>query len=133
MSKSSTDRIEKKIELKAPLAKVWRVLSDHREFGKWFGVKLEGPFAPGKTTRGKITHPGYEHLVMEVKVEKMEPERLLSFRWHPYAVDPKVDYSKEPMTWSSSSCKNRPRARCWSSPSLVFTRFRRRGAMRRTG
>jgi len=98
MSKSSTDRIEKKIELKAPLARVWRALSDHREFGKWFGVKLEGPFVPGKSTRGKITHPGYEHLIMEIAVEKMEPERLLSFRWHPYAVDPKVDYSKEPMT-----------------------------------
>ncbi|HEV8605789.1 MAG TPA: SRPBCC family protein [Tepidisphaeraceae bacterium] len=98
MAKSSTDRIEKRIELKASPARVWRALSDHREFGEWFGVKLEGPFVAGKTTRGKITHPGYEHLTMEMAVEKMESERLFSFRWHPYAVDPKVDYSKEPMT-----------------------------------
>src|SRR5262249_7237333 len=64
----------------------------------WFRVNLEGPFVPGKTTRGNITYPGYEHLVMEVTVEQMEPERLFSFRWHPHAVDPKADYSHEPPT-----------------------------------
>jgi len=98
MAKAGSDRIEKKIELKAPLSRVWRALTDYNEFGEWFGVKLAGPFVVGKTTRGKITYPGYEHLTMEVLVEKMEKERLFSFRWHPYAVDPKVDYSKEPMT-----------------------------------
>jgi uncharacterized protein YndB with AHSA1/START domain len=98
MNQSSTDRIEKRIELKATPARVWRALTDHREFGAWFGVKLETPFVPGKSTRGNITYPGYEHLVMEVVVQKMEPERLFSFHWHPYAVDPKVDYSKEPPT-----------------------------------
>ncbi|MDB5303948.1 MAG: Activator of Hsp90 ATPase 1 family protein [Phycisphaerales bacterium] len=98
MNESSTDRIEKRIELKAPLARVWRALTDHREFGAWFGVNLEAPFVPGKSTRGNITYPGYEHLVMEVVVQKMEAERLFSFHWHPYAVDPKVDYSKEPPT-----------------------------------
>jgi uncharacterized protein YndB with AHSA1/START domain len=98
MSKSGTDRIEKRIVLKAPPARVWRALTDHKEFGAWFRVKLEGPFVPGKPTRGRITYPGYEHVVMEVVVQKMEPERLFSFRWHPYAVDPKVDYSKEPTT-----------------------------------
>ena len=98
MSPSSTDRIEQRIELKATPARVWRALTDHREFGEWFRVKLEGPFVPGSATRGHITHPGYEHLVMEVQVQRVEPERLFSFTWHPYAVDPKVDYSKEPPT-----------------------------------
>ena len=98
MDTSTTDRIERKIELKAPPARVWRALTDHREFGEWFRANLESPFVPGKTTRGRITYPGYEHLVMEVVVVKMEPERLFSFHWHPYAVDPKIDYSKEPPT-----------------------------------
>jgi len=98
MSPSSTDRIEKRIELNAPLARVWRALTDHREFGEWFRVKLEAPFAPGKTTRGRITYPGYEHVIMEVVVRTMETERLFSFHWHPYAVDPRIDYSKEPST-----------------------------------
>lgn len=98
MNASSTDRIVKKIELKAPPARVWRALTDHREFGQWFRVNLEAPFVPGKTTRGRITHPGYEHVVMEVVVQKMDKERLFSFLWHPYAVDPKVDYSKETPT-----------------------------------
>jgi uncharacterized protein YndB with AHSA1/START domain len=95
MDKLSTDRIEKRVELNASPARVWRALTDYREFGEWFRVKLEGPFVPGKATRGNITYPGYEHLVMEVVVQKMERERLFSFHWHPYAVDPKVDYSKE--------------------------------------
>ncbi len=92
------DRIEKRIELRAPVSRVWRALTDYREFGEWFRVKLEGPFVPGQTTRGQITYPGYEHLVMEVVVQKMEPERLFSYTWHPYAVDPRVDYSKETPT-----------------------------------
>lgn len=98
MNPSSTDRIEKTIELKTPLGRVWRAISDYREFGQWFRVNLEGPFVPGQSTRGRIAYPGYEHLVMEVMVQKMEPERLLYFHWHPYAIDPSVDYSKEPPT-----------------------------------
>jgi uncharacterized protein YndB with AHSA1/START domain len=92
------DRIEKRIELKAPISRVWRALTDHREFGAWFRVKLDGPFVPGEVARGHITYPGYEHLKWEVVVQKMEPERLFSFTWHPYAIDPEVDYSKEPST-----------------------------------
>jgi len=92
------DRIEKRIELKAPLSRVWRALTDHREFGLWFRVKLDGPFVPGQLSTGWITYPGYEHLKWEAVVQKMEPERLFSFTWHPYAVDPKMDYSKEPPT-----------------------------------
>ena len=98
MTTSSTDRIEKRIELKASPARVWRALTDSKEFGAWFRVNLEAPFVPGKRTRGRFTYPGYEHVVMDVTVERMEPERLFSFRWHPYAVDPKADYSKEPPT-----------------------------------
>jgi uncharacterized protein YndB with AHSA1/START domain len=92
------DRIEKRIEIKAPVSRVWRALTDYREFGEWFRVKLEGPFIPGKVSRGQITYPGYEHLVWEAVVQKMEPERLFSFTWHPYAIDQKLDYSREPST-----------------------------------
>ena len=92
------DRIEKSIELKAPVSRVWRALTDYREFGEWFRVKLDGPFVAGEVSRGHITHPGYEHVVWEAVVQKMEPEKLFSFTWHPYAIDPKVDYSKEPPT-----------------------------------
>jgi uncharacterized protein YndB with AHSA1/START domain len=92
------DRIEKRIELKAPVSRVWRALTDHREFGEWFRVKLDGPFLPGRISRGRITYPGYEHLKWEAVVQKMEPERLFSFTWHPYAVDPKMDYAKEKPT-----------------------------------
>ncbi|MGH6834562.1 MAG: SRPBCC family protein [Methylocella sp.] len=92
------DRIEKRIELKAPVSRVWRALTDYREFGEWFRVKLDGPFVPGRVSRGKITYPGYEHLKWEATVQKMEDERLFSFTWHPYAIDPKVDYSREPPT-----------------------------------
>src|SRR5258708_1728648 len=94
----NTDRIEKRIELKAPVSRVWRALTNHLEFDQWFRVKMETPFVPGKVARGRITHPGYEHLTWEVVVQKMEPEKLFSFMWHPYAIDPKVDYSKEPST-----------------------------------
>ena len=90
--------IEKRIELKAPVSRVWRALTDFREFGDWFRVKLENPFVPGKISRGKITHPGYEHVQMEVMVQTMQPQQIFSFTWHPYAVDPKIDYSKEPST-----------------------------------
>ena len=93
-----SDRIEKRIELKAPVSRVWQALTDHRQFGQWFCVELDGPFVPGKTVGGRITYPGYEHLRWEATVERLEPERLFSFRWHPYAVDPKIDYSSEPTT-----------------------------------
>jgi uncharacterized protein YndB with AHSA1/START domain len=93
-----TDRIEKQVELKAPAARVWRALTDFQQFGEWFRVKLENPFVEGQLTRGHITYPGYEHLKMEVLVRKIEPERLFSFSWHPYAVDAKVDYSQEAPT-----------------------------------
>jgi uncharacterized protein YndB with AHSA1/START domain len=95
----STDRIERKVLIKAPRARVWRALSDAGEFGDWFGVNFKGKtFVAGKHVQGKITYPGYEHLTMEVLIERVVPEQLLSWRWHPAAVDPKVDYSQEPTT-----------------------------------
>jgi len=96
---TSTDRIERKILLKAPRARVWRALADAEEFGNWFGVALQGAtFVAGQRTRGQITYPGHEHVVFEIWVERVEPQRLLSWRWHPFAVDPAVDYSQEPTT-----------------------------------
>ena len=96
---SSTDSIEKEILLKAPRARVWRALSNAEEFGDWFGVAFKGKrFAAGQRVTGQITYPGYEHLIFEIWIERQEPERLLSWRWHPYAVDSSIDYSKEPTT-----------------------------------
>jgi uncharacterized protein YndB with AHSA1/START domain len=92
------NKIEKRIELKAPVARVWRALTDSREFGEWFRARFEVPFVAGKTARGQITWPGYEHLQLEVAVQKMEHESLFSFTWHPYATDPAVDYSTETPT-----------------------------------
>ena len=93
-----TDRIEKSIELKAPVSRVWRALTDHQEFGEWFEVKLDGPFVPGKVSAGRVTYPGYEHIKFELVTQKLEPERFFAFSWHPYAIDPNVDYSNEPST-----------------------------------
>jgi uncharacterized protein YndB with AHSA1/START domain len=93
------DRIERQIHLKATPSRVWGALSNAEEFGRWFGVALKGKtFAAGQRVQGQITHPGYEHVVWDVTVERMELERLLSFRWHPYAINPAVDYAKEPTT-----------------------------------
>jgi uncharacterized protein YndB with AHSA1/START domain len=96
---TSTDRIERKILLKAPRSRVWRALSNAEEFGAWFGVDFKGKaFAAGRPVKGQVTYPGYEHLVMEVFIERIVPERLLSWRWYPAAIDPSVDYSPEPTT-----------------------------------
>ena len=96
---TSTDRIERQIHIKAPRSKVWRALADAESFGEWFGVALKGKrFVAGEPCEGNITYPGYEHLMWNVTVERVEPERLLSFRWHPYAIDPDVDYSAEATT-----------------------------------
>ncbi|MFI5096237.1 MAG: SRPBCC family protein [Candidatus Acidiferrales bacterium] len=96
------DRIEKRIELKAPVSRVWRALTDYREFGEWFRVKLDGPFVVGQVSRGHITYPGYEYIKWEAVVQQMEPERLFSFTWpHPKSLekaDYSPDYSGEPST-----------------------------------
>jgi uncharacterized protein YndB with AHSA1/START domain len=96
---TSTDRIERKVLIKATRARVWRAVADAAEFGSWFGVDFKGKtFVAGKSVQGKITYPGYEHLTMEVLIDQVVPERLLSWRWHPAAIDPAVDYSQEPTT-----------------------------------
>ncbi|HVZ33956.1 MAG TPA: SRPBCC family protein [Polyangiaceae bacterium] len=98
MTKSDTDRIEKQIRLRAPRSRVWRAIADAEQFGTWFRVKLDGPFVQGASIRGHITYPGYEHLTMEMQIERIEPEHYFAYRWHPYAIDPQVDYSTEPAT-----------------------------------
>jgi uncharacterized protein YndB with AHSA1/START domain len=95
---SNQDRIEKQILLRVPRARVWSALADADAFGQWFGVKLKGSFAPGARLTGQVTHKGYEHIQFELTIERMEPERFLSWRWHPHAIDPQVDYSAEPTT-----------------------------------
>lgn len=105
----STDRIEKQILLRAPLARVWRALSDFTEFGSWFGMKFHAPFAPGAIMRGVMvpttvnagvaaSQKPYEGTPFDITIDQMVPERLFSFRWHPGAIDPAVDYSAEPTT-----------------------------------
>lgn len=103
------DRIEKKILLRAPIKRVWRALSNSMEFGIWFGVKFDSPFTPGARLSGKVvgtavdadvakSQTQYARIPFEITIDRIEPERLLSFRWHPYAIEPGIDYSKEPTT-----------------------------------
>jgi uncharacterized protein YndB with AHSA1/START domain len=95
---TETDRIEKNVLLRAPRSRVWRALTNADEFGSWFGVKFENGFAVGEHAVGNITYPGYEHVQLDALVERIEPEEIFVFRWHPYALDPNIDYSKEPRT-----------------------------------
>ena len=105
----NTDRIEKQILLRAPIQRVWRAISDSTEFGTWFGMKFDAPFAPGKTVRGEIVgttvdpdvgraQSRHKGMTFDITIEKMEPEREFSMRWHPFAIDPTIDYSAEPTT-----------------------------------
>lgn len=99
MSITSTDRIQKEIIIKAPRSRVWRAISTPAEFGAWFKVDLSGArFEAGKPTTGKMTYPGHEGKPFELVVDRIEPERLFSFKWHPYGTDTNHDYSAEPMT-----------------------------------
>ncbi len=93
-----TDRIEKTVEIAAPVERVWRALTDHVEFGSWFGVAIEKPFALDEVSRGRITYPGYEHVVWEATIVRMDAPRAFAFTWHPYAVERGVDYSREEPT-----------------------------------
>ena len=98
MSNSNTDQIEKSIELRASLETVWQALTDYRKFSEWFRVNLEVPFAIGKKAYGQMTFPGFEHFRLEVVVIAIEPMSRFAYTWHPYAVDPSVDYSNETPT-----------------------------------
>jgi len=115
----SSDRIEKQILLKAPLDRVWRALTDSRQFAIWFGVRFDAPFVPGARMRGAIVgtkmnaevakaQSQYKDVPFEITIEQIVPERLFSFRWHPGAFDPNVDYSKEPATLVEFSLKQQP-------------------------
>jgi uncharacterized protein YndB with AHSA1/START domain len=97
-NQDTTDRIEKHFQVSAERSRVWRAISSSAEFGAWFGVELDGPFTPGATVVGRLTIPGYEHVTMEMQIEKIEPEGYFSYRWHPYAIDPAIDYTAEPTT-----------------------------------
>lgn len=94
----STDRIEKLVNLDVPRSRVWRALTEYTQFNQWFGVSLTTPFTPGAAVNGKLGAGRYEHLPITIWIESMEPERLFSFRWHPYALEEGVDYSVEPTT-----------------------------------
>lgn len=102
----STDRIEKQVILDAPRSRVWRALTDVSQFNAWFGVSLTKPFEPGAEVSGTIDIRNYEHVTMRIWIEAMDPERFFSFRWHPYAVEPGVDYSAEPTTLVSFSLED---------------------------
>jgi uncharacterized protein YndB with AHSA1/START domain len=108
MSPTSTDRIEKQIILDAPRPRVWRALTDVAQFNAWFGVSLTTPFAPGAEVSGTIGIKGYDHVTMRIWIETMDAERTFSFRWHPYAVEPGVDYSAEPTTLVSFTLEDVP-------------------------
>jgi len=97
-TEASTDRIEKIVDLDAPRSRVWRAITDVKQFNQWFGVNLTSPFTPGAEVTGNMTHPKYSHFTMSIWIESIEPERFFSFRWHPYAIEEGVDYSAEPTT-----------------------------------
>src|SRR5690606_28009949 len=97
-SPETTDRIEKRFELDAPRSRVWRAIADSTEFGTWFRMQLDQPFEAGKTVIGRMTAASYEHLGVEMRIEKVDPESHFAYRWHPYALDPNSDFSAEPMT-----------------------------------
>src|SRR6202165_2700699 len=95
---NATDRIEKEIVLRAPRSRVWHALADAEQFGAWFGMKFEGTFAPGGRAHGRFELPGHGNVIVEIAIERMDPETRMSYRWHPYAFEPGVDYSNEPTT-----------------------------------
>ncbi len=96
---TSTDKIERRIHIQAPRTRVWHALSNAEAFGNWFGVALQGKtFTPGQHTRGQVTQPGYEYITFDVQIEKMEPERLMSWRWRPAPVEKHLDYTSGPTT-----------------------------------
>jgi uncharacterized protein YndB with AHSA1/START domain len=106
---ADTDRIERSVVINAPRDHVWRALSNAEEFGTWFGANLKGQtFLAGQRTRGQITFKGYEHVWFDIVVERIQPQDLLSYRWHPYAMDPAVDYDKEQPTLVTFLLKDAP-------------------------
>lgn len=124
----NTDRIEKTTVLRAPRAIVWRALTTAEEFGTWFGARLTGAFVPGARVTGRITIPGYDHLTIEMLIERVEPECVLAYRWHPHAVEAGVDYSAEPMTLCEFTLEDAPEG---TRLTIVESGFDRLPAARR--
>jgi len=115
----TTDRIEKHVLLNAPRARVWKALTDAKEFGEWFGVKFDGPFVAGAGLRGTIVptrvdpevakmQAPYAGKTFDITVDRIEPQRLFSFRWHPFAIEPGIDYAKEPTTLIEFTLEEKP-------------------------
>lgn len=106
---SDSDSLERSIVINAPRERVFAALSDAEKFGTWFGANLQGQtFAPGQRTRGQITICGHEHAIFDIVVERIEPHDAMAFRWHPYAVDPAIDYAKEEPTLVTFLLKDAP-------------------------
>lgn len=127
---TSTDRIERSILIRAPRERVWQALSDAEEFGRWFGVDLSGQrFELGQTARGRILSPGYDHLWLELVVQRMQPQQLFAYHWHPHAVEAEVDYSQEPPTLVTFTLEERPESATWLT--VVESGFERIPAERR--
>ena len=97
MDRASSDRIEKRIVLRAPRSRVWQALTAADEFGQWFGVKLANPFVTGESVTGQVTQPGFEHIPFQLTVERMDPGRLLAWRWH-VLIDPEQGRVSEAAT-----------------------------------
>ncbi len=92
MTEANQDRIEKIVDLAAPVARVWQALTDYKEFGRWFRVRLDGPFEVGAISTGRITHRGHEHMKWESLTEQIVHERLFAFSWPPSTIDPETEY-----------------------------------------
>ena len=108
-SNESGDRIERKVVIDAPRSRVWGLLENAEKFGDWFGANLKGQtFAPGRRARGHLTFKGYEHVWFDVVIERIEPQTTFAYRWHPYAVDPKVDYEQEEPTLVTFTLNDAP-------------------------
>jgi len=123
---SSTDRIEKRVVLRAPRSRVWRAISSAAEFGSWFPDEPRRRVCRGRDHPGRVTAPGYEHVTLDMLVERIDPERYFSYRWHPYAIDPAVDYSTEPTTlveFTLEDTEGAPPSRL-SNPGLIESRSR---------
>ena len=125
------DRIEKRIELKAPVARVWRALTDYREFGEWFRVKIEAPFVPGEASHGRLTYPGYEHAQMAGGHRENGARRNSSPSHGIPMPSIPTRTTRRRRRRSSSSGWRRPRpAHCSSSPSPGSTRCQPSAAAR---
>jgi uncharacterized protein YndB with AHSA1/START domain len=139
----STERIEKKVVLRAPLNRVWRAIANSNEFGTWFGLKFDGPFVQGATLHGVIVpstvnaeisriEKPHEGVVFDITIEKIEPERLFSFRWHPHAVKRDYDYSNKPTTLVVFTLEEMADGSCSPLPNRVLIVSRLHAGQRRS-